>query len=54
VNELLGTFKLSGITPAPRGTPKIKVQFDIDANGILFVTAEDEATKKKRKDYDNK
>jgi L1 cell adhesion molecule like protein len=53
-NNLLGTFRLSGITPALRGTPKIKVEFDIDANGILLVTAEDEATKKKRKDYDNK
>jgi L1 cell adhesion molecule like protein len=48
-NNLLGTFKLSGITPAPRGTPKIKVQFDIDANGMLLVSAEDEATKKKER-----
>lgn len=45
-NNLLGTFNLEGIAPAPRGVPKIEVTFDIDANGILNVTAEDQATKK--------
>jgi len=40
-NNLLGTFDLTGIPPAPRGTPQIKVSFDIDANGILNVSAED-------------
>jgi molecular chaperone DnaK len=42
----LGRFHLEGIMPAPRGIPKIKVTFDIDANGILSVTAKDEATGK--------
>jgi molecular chaperone DnaK (HSP70) len=37
------------MTPAPCGTPKIKVQFDIDANGTLLITAKDEAIKKKKK-----
>ena len=46
-NNLLGKFELSGIPPAPRGTPQIEVTFDIDANGILNVTAEDKSTKKK-------
>jgi molecular chaperone DnaK len=45
-NRTLGRFKLDGIPPAPRGMPKIKVTFDIDANGILSVTAKDEATGK--------
>ena len=45
-NNLLGTFELSGIPPAPRGVPKIEVMFDIDANGILNVTAKDESTGK--------
>ena len=45
-NNLLGTFELSGIPPAPRGVPKIEVTFDIDANGILNVTAKDESTGK--------
>ena len=45
-NNLLGKFELSGIPPAPRGVPQIEVSFDIDANGILNVTAEDKATKK--------
>jgi molecular chaperone DnaK len=45
-NRTLGRFKLDGIPPAPRGVPKIKVTFDIDANGILSVTAKDEATGK--------
>ena len=43
-NNLLGRFELSGIPPAPRGVPKIKVSFDIDANGILNVSAKDEST----------
>jgi L1 cell adhesion molecule like protein len=43
-NNLLGRFELSGIPPAPRGVPKILVTFDIDANGILNVTAKDEST----------
>jgi len=45
-NRTLGRFHLEGIMPAPRGVPKIKVTFDIDANGILSVTAKDEATGK--------
>jgi molecular chaperone DnaK len=45
-NKSLGRFKLDGIMPAPRGVPKIRVTFDIDANGILSVTAKDEATGK--------
>ncbi|XP_049835207.1 heat shock protein 68-like [Schistocerca gregaria] len=43
-NNLLGTFDLCGIPPAPRGVPKIQVTFDIDANGILNVSARDEST----------
>jgi len=46
-NNMLGTFELSGIPPAPRGVPQIEVTFDIDANGILNVTAEDKASKKR-------
>jgi L1 cell adhesion molecule like protein len=46
-NHLLGTFDLQGIPPAPRGVPQIEVTFDIDANGILNVTAEDKTTKKR-------
>lgn len=42
-NNLLGKFELSGIPPAPRGVPQITVTFDIDANGILNVSAEDKA-----------
>merc|ERR1719335_161109 len=45
-NNILGKFELSGIPPAPRGTPQIEVTFDIDANGILNVTAVDKATGK--------
>ena len=45
-NHRLGTFELSGIAPAPRGTPQIEVTFDINANGILEVTAKDKATGK--------
>jgi len=48
-NNLLGKFELSGIPPAPRGVPQINVQFDIDANGILNVSAEDKSTGKKNK-----
>ncbi|MFA6048433.1 MAG: molecular chaperone DnaK [Candidatus Micrarchaeia archaeon] len=47
-NVLLGNFQLSGIPPAPRGVPQIEVSFDIDANGILHVTAKDTATKKEQ------
>jgi molecular chaperone DnaK len=43
-NKSLGTFRLEGIPPAARGVPQIQVTFDIDANGILSVTARDEAT----------
>src|SRR5262249_41429214 len=48
-NRSLGTFKLDGIPPAPRGTPQIEVTFDIDANGILSVSAKDKATNKEQK-----
>jgi molecular chaperone DnaK len=48
-NKLLGTFKLDGIMPAPRGTPQIEVTFDIDANGILHVSAVDKGTGKEQK-----
>jgi len=48
-NKNLGTFKLDGIPPAPRGTPQIEVTFDIDANGILHVTAKDLGTGKDQK-----
>ena len=47
-NKSLGTFRLDGISPAPRGVPQIEVTFDIDANGILSVTATDKATKKQQ------
>nr|AXB26576.1 heat shock protein 70 [Anaphothrips obscurus] len=43
-NNLLGTFNLTGIPPAPRGVPQIEVTFDLDANGILNVTAKDSST----------
>ena len=46
---MLGKFKLEGIPPAPRGTPQIEVTFDIDANGILNVSAADKATGKTNK-----
>merc|ERR1712107_304179 len=45
-NNSLGKFELSGIPPAPRGVPQIEVTFDIDANGILNVSAEDKSTSK--------
>ncbi|VAH89390.1 unnamed protein product [Triticum turgidum subsp. durum] len=48
-NNLLGKFELSGIPPAPRGVPQITVTFDIDANGILNVSAEDKTTGQKNK-----
>ena len=48
-NKTLGTFKLDGIAAAPRGTPQIEVTFDIDANGILNVTAKDQGTGKDQK-----
>jgi len=48
-NKSLGKFILDGIPPAPRGVPKIEVTFDIDANGILNVTARDQATGKEQK-----
>jgi len=45
-NNLLGTFNLTGIPPAPRGVPKIEVTFDLDANGILNVSAKEISTGK--------
>ncbi|MCF1694229.1 molecular chaperone DnaK [Corynebacterium argentoratense] len=45
-NKLLGSFELTGIAPAPRGVPQIEVTFDIDANGIVHVTAKDKGTGK--------
>jgi molecular chaperone DnaK len=48
-NKTLGTFKLDGIEPAPRGQPQIEVTFDIDANGILHVSAQDKKTGKQQK-----
>ena len=48
-NHMLGKFDLNGITPAPRGIPQIAVTFDIDANGILNVSAEDKASGKSEK-----
>ncbi len=48
-NKTLGTFKLDGIPPAPRGVPQIEVTFDIDANGILHVSAKDLGTGKEQK-----
>ena len=47
-NKSLGTFRLDGIASAPRGVPQIEVTFDIDANGILSVTAKDKATNKQQ------
>src|SRR5205085_12054166 len=46
-NKILGSFELSGIEPAPRGVPQIEVTLEIDANGILKVTAADLQSKKK-------
>ncbi|MDB5472380.1 MAG: molecular chaperone DnaK, partial [Caulobacter sp.] len=47
-NKILGQFDLAGIPPAPRGVPQIEVTFDIDANGIVHVTAKDKATNKEQ------
>jgi molecular chaperone DnaK len=47
-NKSLGTFRLDGILPAPRGVPQIEVTFDIDANGILSVTAKDKGSGKEQ------
>lgn len=48
-NHLLGKFDLTGIPPAPRGVPQIEVTFEIDANGILQVAAQDKGTGKSEK-----
>ncbi|WP_336088047.1 molecular chaperone DnaK [Nocardia sp. SSK8] len=48
-NKLLGSFELTGLPPAPRGVPQIEVTFDIDANGIVHVTAKDKGTGKENK-----
>src|SRR4029077_20491863 len=48
-NKLIGSFELSGILPAPRGVPQIEVIFDIDADGILHVSAKDVQTGKEQK-----
>ena len=48
-NKSLGTFNLDGIPPAPRGVPQVEVTFDIDANGLLHVTAKDKGTGKEQK-----
>jgi heat shock 70kDa protein 1/2/6/8 len=48
-NNILGKFELSGIPPAPRGVPQIEVTFDLDANGILNVTAVDKSTGRENK-----
>ena len=48
-NKLLGNFNLEGIAPAPRGVPQIEVTFDIDANGIVSVSAKDSGTGKEQK-----
>ncbi len=48
-NKLIGNFRLDGINPAPRGLPQIEVTFDIDANGILNVSAKDKSTGKEQK-----
>lgn len=47
-NKLLGQFTLIGIPPAPRGVPQIEVTFDIDANGIVHVSARDKGTGKEQ------
>ncbi len=48
-NKLLGVFHLIGIPPAPRGIPQVEVTFDIDANGIMNVSAKDLGTGKEQK-----
>ena len=50
-NKLLGNFRLDGIPPAKRSGPKVEVTFDIDANGIMNVTARDQSTGKRTKNY---
>ena len=47
-NQLLGNFELTGLPPAPRGVPQIEVTFDIDANGIVHVSAKDRGTGKEQ------
>merc|ERR1712023_607684 len=47
-NNLLGKFELGGIPPAPRGVPQVEVTFDVDANGVLNVTAEDKSASGKK------
>ena len=47
-NKMLGQFDLVGIAPAPRGMPQVEVTFDIDANGIVNVSAKDKATNKEQ------
>ena len=47
-NKILGQFQLIGIPPAPRGVPQIEVSFDIDANGIVHVSARDKGTGKEQ------
>ncbi len=48
-NRTIGKFQLTGIPPAPRGMPQVEVTFDIDANGILHVSAKDKASGKEQK-----
>src|SRR2546428_9777194 len=48
-NRSIGKFQLTGVPPAPRGVPQVEVTFDIDANGILHVSAKDKATGKEQK-----
>merc|ERR1711871_1917599 len=48
-NRVLGSFQLDGLPPSPRGVPQIEVSFDVDANGILQVSAEDKASGKSQK-----
>ena len=50
-NKLLGNFELVGIAPAPRGVPQVEVTFDIDANGIVNVSAKDKGTGKEPVSY---
>ena len=51
-NKLLANFDLVGIPPAPRGVPQIEVSFEIDANGIVHVSAKDKATGKEQQSFD--
>ena len=50
-NKMLGQFRLEGIPAAPRGVPQIEVTFDIDANGIVNVSAKDKGNRQRTKDY---